>query len=56
MMPGPCVRDLPHRFDPGSGWCLNGCGWRIDGRSQYWLRPPAPTIHDFTEPRRRIDE
>lgn len=24
----------PHQFDPVSGWCLNGCGLREDGRHQ----------------------
>ena len=24
--------DAPHRFDAASGWCLNGCGLRQDGR------------------------
>lgn len=48
-MIGGCVRDLPHRYDPDSGW------WRDDGRSQYRLRAPIPHMTDFTEPRRRED-
>lgn len=55
MTPGNCVRQLAHKFDDLSGWCLNGCGWRVDGRSQYWLRPPVPAMHDFTGPRRTAD-
>lgn len=57
MIPGPCVRDLLHEFDPVSGWCLNGCGWREDGRSAYRSRPLRATARrleyaDITEPRR----
>jgi len=52
-MTGGCVRDLAHKFDDTSGWCVHGCGWRQDGRSQYWLRNPIPHMTDFTEPRRR---
>lgn len=55
MISGNCVRDLTHHFDDISGWCLNGCGWREDGRSQYWLRRPVPSIRDFSEPRRAVD-
>lgn len=51
-MIGGCVRDLEHKFDATSGWCLNGCGWRDDGRSQYWLRTPTSHLADFTGPRR----
>jgi hypothetical protein len=32
----PCIRPgqnpTTHRFDAVSGWCLNGCGARDDGR------------------------
>jgi len=49
---GKCRRNLEHDFDPISGWCLGGCGWRDDGKSQYYLRRPISHITDFTEPRR----
>lgn len=55
MIPGLCVRELRHDFDPVSGWCANGCGWRDDGRSAYRepRRPiPSESIPDITEPRR----
>lgn len=26
------ITRLAHDFDPHSGWCLNGCGSREDGR------------------------
>lgn len=49
-----CVRDLPHVFDPVSGWCMHGCGWRDDGRSQYRPTPPdAIDVPDITEARRQ---
>jgi len=54
--PGLCVRDLPHEFDPVSGWCLHGCGWREDGRSAYRPRPQrhvGELIDIITELRRR---
>lgn len=53
--PGPCVRGLRHDFDPVSGWCANGCGWRDDGRSAYHQPPPPQppaSVPDITQPRR----
>ncbi len=53
MNPGTCTRDH-HRFDPDSGWCVHGCGWRDDGRSLYRDTPPRPAdVVDITEPRRQ---
>jgi len=55
MMPGLCVRDLPHEFDVVSGWCLHGCGWREDGRSALHAQRPRRTatdVVDITTPRR----
>lgn len=53
--PGNCIRGLSHRWGPSSGWCLNGCGWRDDGKSQYRGVPdgtPEPVeMVDITEPR-----
>lgn len=51
-MPGKCVRDLEHDFDPVSGWCLGGCGWREDGKSQYRGHDRSSPAIDYTEPRR----
>lgn len=52
--PGLCVRDLRHEWDPASGWCLHGCGWREDGRSAYRPQRRRHTADDvdITEPRR----
>lgn len=50
-MTGLCVRDLDHHFDPASGWCVNGCGWREDGLSQYRLPRTITHVPDRTEPR-----
>lgn len=52
MTPGPCTRPTGHRFDPTSGWCTNGCGWRSDGHSAYHphTRPPLAYV-DITQPR-----
>lgn len=55
MSAGNCVRGLAHRFDPVSGWCDNGCGWREDGQSAYRgpRRPVDPReVPDVTQPRR----
>lgn len=53
MMPGKCRRNLEHDFDPISGWCLGGCGWRDDGKSQYRPRNAWDRCAgiDVTEPR-----
>ena len=51
MMPSICARGLAHDFDPTSGWCLGGCGWREDGRSQYARPRPGLDVPDRTEPR-----
>jgi hypothetical protein len=61
MSPGQCLRGLPHRFDSSSGWCVNGCGWRDDGRSIYQPTPTTATYPpldcpDVTEPRRSVRE
>ena len=51
MMPSTCTRGLAHDFNPVSGWCLGGCGWRNDGRSQYARPRPVLDVPDRTEPR-----
>lgn len=57
-----CVRGLPHDFDPFSGWCLGGCGWREnhDG-TMHRAEPVRRAAHagdyvDVTEPRRGGDD
>lgn len=54
-MPRRCRRDLDHDFDPTSGWCLGGCGWRDDGRSQYRAVGHVVGYPDITEPRHQRD-
>lgn len=56
MMPAHCRRALPHDFDPISGWCLGGCGWRDDGQSQFGRRPRRIDVPDITAPRRAADD
>lgn len=52
-MPQQCRRGLEHDFDPVSGWCLGGCGWRDDGRSQYRVpRRQMDDVPDITQPLR----
>jgi hypothetical protein len=50
--PGLCVRNEQHRFAAASGWCLNGCGWRDDGKSALHARtaPFAELVRDVTLP------
>lgn len=55
MMPNTCRRGLEHDFDPVSGWCLGGCGWRDDGRSQYYPTQAHLDHIDITEPRRAAE-
>lgn len=43
-----CVRDLPHKWNPVSGWCDRGCGWRDDGHNERKAIAAAST--DYTEP------
>lgn len=54
--PGKCRRNLEHDFDPISGWCLGGCGWRDDGRSQYRRPRHDIDVPDVTEPRRARED
>lgn len=57
MMPSVCTRNHSHAFDPVSGWCTNGCGWRQDGAHTWPARRlPSPEHVDFTEPRRPAPE
>lgn len=51
----PSRARLGHDFDPGSGWCIHGCGVRDDGlviatRTARTIAPPD--VIDVTEPRR----
>lgn len=56
IAPTTCVREMRHRWDAGSGWCVNGCGWRDDGQSSYRPYMPMRADHvDITEPRRTVD-
>lgn len=52
-----CSRAQAHSFDPTSGWCTHGCGWRDDGAHEGQLPHPRQRIDpvDITEPRRTDD-
>lgn len=55
---GPCLPGhIWHTFDPVSGWCARGCGWRDDGATSYPAHPLPPLeLVDITEPRRHPTE
>lgn len=55
MREAPCIADNAHRWDTDSGWCLNGCGWRDDGKSAYRRTVPRTAAPRAPEPEQQLE-